>query len=410
MKIYQVGGSVRDGLLGLPVVDRDWVVVGSTPTELQALGFRQVGRDFPVYLHPKTHEEYALARTERKQGRGYHGFTFDTSVAVTLEQDLARRDLTINAMALTDDGTLIDPYGGATDLAARTLRHITPAFAEDPLRVLRVARFAARFDFSVAPDTLSLMRDIAHSGELATLSPERVWRELERALGEPYPHRFIEVLRACDALRAIFPEIDRLFGVPQRADYHPEIDTGIHLLLTLQVSARVAAPVAVRFALLMHDLGKALTPVAQLPSHPGHEAASAQLANEFCQRWRVPIANRELAVLVAKYHLKIHCIQELRAATIVTLLEDLDAFRRPARIDDILLGCELDYVGRGDAAPRPYPQATLLRQALAACAALDQASIVRAHTSGEAIKRALTSARVKAVRQTLGEGSAHSAR
>ncbi len=398
MKIYQVGGAVRDRLLGREIVDRDWVVVGATPDAMLRRGYRQVGRDFPVFLHPETHEEYALARTERKHGQGYHGFEFDTAANVTLEQDLARRDLTINAIAADEVGNLIDPFGGRADLAAGVLRHVTDAFAEDPLRVLRVARFAARFDYAVAPATLALMCQLARSGELASLTPERVWRELERALGEPHPGKFIEVLRACGALAILFPELDRLFGVPQPAQHHPEIDTGAHLLLALSTSVRMAAPLAVRFALLTHDLGKAETPVNWLPGHPGHEERSARLAERFCLRLRVPNALRELAVLVARYHVKIHRALELRPTTLVDLLSDLDAFRRPARLFEILLACEIDAIGRGDAAPRPYPQAEVMRAALAACQILDVAAIAARSSDGNAIKKALRTARAAAVR------------
>jgi len=404
MKFYQVGGAVRDRLLGRSVVDRDWVVVGATPAQMLALGYRQVGRDFPVFLHPETHEEYALARTERKRGQGYRGFEFDTAASVTLEEDLARRDLTINAIAEDDEGRLIDPYGGRDDLAHGVLRHITPAFGEDPLRVLRVARFAARFDYAIAPATMTLMRTLAASGELATLTPERVWRELERALGEAHPARFIEVLRACDALSALFPEIDRLFGIPQPAQHHPEIDTGIHLLLTLTAAARADAPVPVRVALLTHDLGKAETPADVLPRHPGHEAHSARLAEAFCTRLRVPVAVRELAVLVARYHIKVHLAAELKPATLVDLLSDLDALRRPQRLEDILLACSLDMSGRGDGTPRPYPQAEIVRRALQICQRVAVEPIVAREGDGRAIKAAIRDARIAAVKKAFRAG------
>ena len=394
MKFYKVGGAVRDRLLGRAQSDRDWVVVGATPSALLALGYRQVGRDFPVFLHPETQEEYALARTERKHGVGYRGFEFDTAASVTLEEDLARRDLTINAIAEDHHGNLIDPYGGQRDLALRCLRHITPAFAEDPLRVLRVARFAARFDYTVAPETLELMRNLATSGELATLAPERIWRELERALGEPYPQRFIEVLRASGALQALFPEVDALFGIPQPPHHHPEIDTGIHLLLVLSESARREAPIAVRFALLTHDLGKALTPPALLPKHHGHEERSAVLARELCARLRVPTDLRDLAILVARYHLTIHRAQELKASTIVDLLAALDAFRRPARLDDILLACEIDAIGRGDARPKPYPPAAHVRHAFDVMQRIDAQAVVANASDPRA---ALRAARIAAV-------------
>lgn len=401
MKIYQVGGAVRDRLLGRAVVDRDWVVVGATPADLLGLGYRQVGRDFPVFLHPETHEEYALARTERKHGQGYHGFEFDTSTTVTLEQDLARRDLTINAIAEDEAGHLIDPYGGRVDLAEGILRHVTSAFAEDPLRVLRVARFAARFDYRIAPETRALMCQLTDSGELDTLTPERVWRELERALGEPHPARFIGVLRECGALAALFPEIDRLFGIPQPPQHHPEIDTGEHLLLTLAACARMDAPTTVRFAVLTHDLGKAETPTEWLPGHPGHEERGARLTERFCVRLRVPNALRELAVLVARYHVKIHRARELRSTTLVDLLTDLDAFRRPARLTEILLACEIDAIGRGDGAARPYPQAQVIRDTLVACQSVQIEAIVARGGDGNAIKTALRAARSAAVRSAL---------
>ncbi|MSR13995.1 MAG: multifunctional CCA addition/repair protein [Gammaproteobacteria bacterium] len=396
MEIYQVGGAVRDRLLGRPVEDRDWVVVGATPEDLIALGYRQVGRDFPVFLHPQTHEEYALARTERKQGVGYRGFEFATT-EVTLEQDLARRDLTINAIAEDHDGNLIDPYDGRRDLAEGILRHVTAAFSEDPLRVLRVARFAARFDYRVASETLALMRTMSTTGELATLAPERVWRELQRALCERYPARFIEVLRSCGALGAIFPSLDRLFGIPQPAKHHPEIDTGVHMLLALSESARVGGSTTVRFAVLLHDLGKAETASNVLPSHPGHEERGAQLVGNFCAHFRVPVAVRDLAVLVARYHVKIHRALELRPSTLVALLEDLDAFRRPNRIDDILLACQCDALGRGFGIPESYPQAPYLRAVLDAARAVDAQEIVSAGLEGGAVKVALHKARIAAV-------------
>ena len=399
VKIYQVGGAVRDRLLELPIADRDWVVVGATPAELLALGYRQVGRDFPVFLHPTTHEEYALARTERKHGSGHHGFVFDTTMVVTLDEDLARRDVTINAIAADANGTLIDPFDGQGDLARRVLRHVTAAFVEDPLRVLRVARFAARFNFSVAPETVALMTSMATNGELATLTPERVWNELEKALSAPYPERFVEVLRECGALRVLFPEIDCLFGTPEGLTHHPEGDTGAHLLLALREAARRAASPAVRLAVLLHDLGKGQTPVDVLPRHPGHEARSAVLAEAFCQRWRVPNAVRELAVLVARYHVKIHRALELRATTLVKLLDDLDAFRRPTRIPEILQACEIDAAGRAFPTPRPYPAAAHIAAALHAARSIDTASIVAEHVHGEAIKAGLQAARVAAVRK-----------
>lgn len=397
MKIYKVGGAVRDRLLGIASKDCDWVVVGATAEEMTALGYRQVGQDFPVFLHPTTHEEYALARTERKQGTGYRGFAVDAARHVTLEQDLARRDLTINAMAEDDAGRIIDPYGGQQDLAAGILRHVTEAFVEDPLRVLRVARFAARLGFPVAPETLALMRRIAEGGELSTLAPERLWRELERALAEPYPERFIEVLRDCGALRAVLPEVDALFGVPQPPRHHPEIDTGLHVLLCLRQAARKAAPLAVRYAVLLHDLGKALTPAEELPAHPGHEARSATLAEAVSKRLRAPVAYRELAVLVARHHLTIHRARELKASTLVDLLEALDAFRRPERAAEIISACEIDAQGRTGLEDRPYASRVHLEQSLAVLGALDLKALVAALPPGRQVREAIRDARIAAL-------------
>lgn len=397
MKIYRVGGVVRDRLLGLPTVDCDWVVVGASEDEMLAQGFRRVGKDFPVFLHPETQEEYALARTERKQGRGYTGFSVDAARSVTLEQDLSRRDLTINAMAEDADGRVIDPYGGQRDLADRVLRHVTGAFVEDPLRALRVARFAARLDFTVAPETLALMRDIAASGELATLTPERVWRELERALGEPHPARFFEVLRDCGALAAVLPEVDALFGVPQPPRHHPEIDCGAHLLLCLREAARRGASTRVRYAVLTHDLGKATTPAAMLPQHIGHEERSVRLTNALCERLRVPQAFRELAVIVAREHTNVHRALELRHTTIIDLLERMDAFRRGERLADILLACEIDARGRAGLADREYPQSARLLRAFDLARAVDVGALVATHGPGPKIKEALRAARVAAL-------------
>lgn len=397
MKIYRVGGVVRDRLLGLPTVDCDWVVVGASEDEMLAQGFRRVGKDFPVFLHPDTQEEYALARTERKQGRGYTGFSVDAARSVTLEQDLSRRDLTINAMAEDADGHVIDPYGGQRDLADRVLRHVTAAFVEDPLRALRVARFAARLDFTVAPETLALMRDIAASGELATLTPERVWRELERALGEPHPARFFEVLRDCGALAAVLPEVDALFGVPQPPRHHPEIDCGAHLLLCLREAARRGASSRVRYAVLTHDLGKATTPAAMLPQHIGHEERSVRLTNALCERLRAPQAFREIAVIVAREHTNVHRALELRHTTLIDLLERMDAFRRSERLADILLACEIDARGRAGLADREYPQSARLQRAFDIARAVDVAALVATHGPGPKIKEALRAARVAAL-------------
>jgi tRNA nucleotidyltransferase (CCA-adding enzyme) len=371
MRVYLVGGAVRDRLLGLPVRERDWVVVGATPEELVRLGYQPVGREFPVFLHPTTHEEYALARQERKVGPGYRGFTTQFAPTVTLEEDLRRRDLTVNAMAEDEDGTLIDPYGGEADIAARSLRHVSEAFVEDPVRILRVARFAARLaplGFRVAEETLALMRRIADSGEARTLVPERVWQETERALAEAHPEVFFETLRACGALAVIYPEIDALFGVPQPPRWHPEIDTGVHVMLALRYAAAHGAPAAVRFAVLMHDLGKAQTPKADWPRHHGHEEFGVPLINDLCDRLKVPNAQRELAILAARHHTLVHRALELTPATVLTLLENCDALRRPERFAELLLACEADARGRSGRENAPYPQVGYLREALAAAA------------------------------------------
>ena len=410
MQIYQVGGAVRDALLGRPVHDRDWVVVGSTPEEMAALGYQPVGRDFPVFLHPKTHEEYALARTERKSGRGYRGFVVQASPEVTLEEDLARRDLTINAIAASPDwtgaGAVFDPYNGVADLKARVLRHVGPAFAEDPVRILRVARFAARFaDFSVAPETLALMRAMVAAGEADALVPERVWQELSRGLMEERPSRMLQVLRDCGALAVLLPEVDRLWGVPQRADYHPEVDTGLHLLMVLDMAAQLDTSLPVRFACLTHDLGKGTTPAHILPRHLGHEGRSAQLLKGVCERLRVPTDCRETADVVAREHGNIHRSNSLDAAAILRLLERCDALRQSARFADVLLACECDARGRGGLHASPYPQRPRLAAALqvvqqvatAAIAAQAAAAGARGPQVGEAIRRA----RVQALRQWL---------
>lgn len=371
METYLVGGAVRDGLLGRPVRERDWVVVGATPEELERAGFRPVGRDFPVFLHPETNEEYALARTERKTGTGYRGFTVHAAPDVTLEQDLARRDLTINAMARDREGRLVDPYGGAEDLRRRILRHVSPAFSEDPVRVLRVARFAALLaekGFSVAGATMDLMAGMVASGEVDALVPERVWQETSRALETDRPDVYIEILRACGALARIFPEIDRLFGVPQPIRWHPEVDTGVHMLLVMREVAALTPSPRVRFAALVHDLGKGLTPEEILPGHRGHEEKGARLVIEMAERLRIPNDFRDLGVLAARYHGLCHRALELRPGTILQLLERLDAFRRPERFRDFLVACEADMRGRKDFGGIAYPQAELLHSALeAAC-------------------------------------------
>jgi tRNA nucleotidyltransferase (CCA-adding enzyme) len=376
MRTFRVGGAVRDALLGLPVHDEDWVVVGTTPEEMIQAGYLPVGKDFPVFLHPETREEYALARTERKTGRGYHGFAFHAAPDVTLEQDLARRDLTINAIAQAEDGALIDPFGGQRDLQARLLRHVTEAFREDPVRILRVARFAARFtEFSLAPETLELMRTMVQEGEADHLVPERVWQELARGLMESRPSRMFEVLRDCGALARILPEVDRLWGVPQRADYHPEVDTGVHNMMVVDMSARLEGPLAVRFACLTHDLGKGTTPQEVLPKHIGHEQRSARLLKTVCNRLRVPNECRELADVVAREHGNIHRSREFGAAAIVRLLERCDAFRKPQRFEEILLACECDARGRLGLEDQPYPQRQRLLAALSAARSVDTALV-----------------------------------
>ncbi|MFT4243774.1 MAG: multifunctional CCA addition/repair protein [Acidovorax sp.] len=389
MQIYMVGGAVRDRLLGRPVNDRDWVVVGATPDEMLALGYLPVGRDFPVFLHPETREEYALARTERKSGRGYRGFVVHSSPSVTLEEDLSRRDLTINAIAACADGTsaggLFDPYNGARDIAARVLRHVTDAFREDPVRILRVARFAARFtDFHVAPETMQLMREMVAAGEADHLVPERVWQELSRGLMEAKPSRMFEVLRACGALAVLLPEVDRLWGVPQRAEYHPEVDTGIHLMMVLDMAARLNAPLTVRFACLVHDLGKGTTPADVLPRHIGHEARSAELLQGVAERLRVPVDCRETAEVVAREHGHIHASGGLDAAALMRLLERCDALRKPERFGDVLLACECDARGRLGFEESAYPQ----RQRLAAVLAAAQ-SVATRDVSAQAAARGL---------------------
>jgi tRNA nucleotidyltransferase (CCA-adding enzyme) len=365
MQTYLVGGAVRDALMGLPVKDRDWVVVGATPETLLAQGYVPVGRDFPVFLHPHTKEEYALARTERKTAPGYRGFVMHAKPDVTLEEDLARRDLSINAIAQSPDGVLIDPYGGQHDIANKVLRHTTPAFREDPVRVLRLARFAARFtDFNVAPETQLLMAEMVAHGEIDHLVAERVWLELAKGLMEARPSRMFEVLRSCGALQRLLPEVDRLWGVPQSAQHHPEIDTGVHVMLVLDMAAQLQANLAVRFACLGHDLGKGTTPADVLPRHIGHEERSVRLLKEVCQRLRVPVECSELATVVAREHGNIHRSGTLEASAVVRLLERCDAFRKPARFAEVLLACECDARGRLGLHNTPYPQATKLTRAL----------------------------------------------
>jgi tRNA nucleotidyltransferase (CCA-adding enzyme) len=400
MEIYLVGGAVRDELLGLPVREHDWVVVGATPEEMEAAGFRPVGRDFPVFLHPETGEEYALARTERKSGRGYHGFVFHTGADVTLEDDLKRRDLTVNAMALDAGGELIDPFGGRRDLEARVLRHVSAAFVEDPVRLLRVARFYARFaplGFTVADETKALMERMVAAGEVDHLVPERVWAETERSLALPEPRRFFELLREVGALARLFPELDALFGVPQPERHHPEIDSGVHTLLALTQAARLDASTAVRFAVLCHDFGKGVTPREQWPSHRGHESAGLPLVRACCERLGVPRGHRDLALLATRWHLQVHRADELRAATMLKLLEAADAFRRPERLAALLLVCEADARGRTGFEDRPYPQPERLRRALAAAQAVDAAAIAEDGFTGAAIGEELRKRRIQAI-------------
>ncbi|MBS1130391.1 MAG: metal dependent phosphohydrolase [Proteobacteria bacterium] len=402
MQIYIVGGAVRDELLGRPNADCDYVVVGATPETMLAQGFRPVGKDFPVFLHPNTHDEYALARTERKTGHGYHGFTFHAAADVTLEEDLARRDLTINAMAKAADGTLVDPFNGQQDLASKTLRHVGPAFAEDPVRILRIARFAARFsDFSVAPETLALMRSMVACGEVDHLVAERVWQELAKGLMEQKPSRMFEVLRDCGALARLLPEVDKLFGVPQRADYHPEIDTGIHTMMVVDQSARRAFTLPVRFAALTHDLGKAETPADILPRHIGHEERSVRLTEQLCARLRVPNDCRDLALLTARYHGNIHRAADLKASTIVTLFEKTDALRRPERFRQLLDACLCDFTGRLGWENRPYDSPQYLLGALAAVASLNAGEIAVACADKTKIPERIHAARVHAIKQLL---------
>lgn len=404
MQIYLVGGAVRDKLLGLPVQERDWVVVGATPGEMLALGYKQVGKDFPVFLHPETHEEYALARTERKTGPGYKGFVVHADAAVTLEEDLIRRDLTINAIAEASDGTLIDPYGGQEDLRAGLLRHVSPAFVEDPVRILRVARFAARFakwGFHVAHGTHALMEQMVANGEVDALVPERVWAELSRALAEEQPARFFEVLQHCGALARLMPELAALFGVPQPAHYHPEIDTGVHVLMVLQAAAQLTPDTAVRLAALLHDLGKGMTPPDEWPRHIGHEARSVELVEQFCARLKVPNEFRELAVLVARYHTHSHRARELRPETMLEMFEKLGAFRRAERFEQFLLACTADARGRTGHEEDDYPQALLLRRALNSAAQVAVQPFIEQGLAGPAIAAALRAARIDAIKSVL---------
>ncbi|MCS3604517.1 tRNA nucleotidyltransferase (CCA-adding enzyme) [Buttiauxella sp. BIGb0471] len=400
MKIYLVGGAVRDGLLNIPVKDKDWVVVGATPQEMLDAGFQQVGKDFPVFLHPKSREEYALARTERKSGQGYTGFTCYAAPDVTLEQDLLRRDLTINAIAQDEHGEYIDPYNGRADIEKRQLRHVSPAFNEDPLRVLRVARFAARYahlNFQIAPETQALMSSMAANGELEHLTPERVWKETENALTSRNPQVYFDVLRKCGALKVLFPEIDALFGVPAPEKWHPEIDTGIHVLMTLSIAAQLSPEVDVRFATLCHDLGKGLTPKEFWPRHHGHGPAGVKLVEQLCQRMRVPNEIRDLAKLVAEYHDLIHTISILQPKTIVKLFDAIDAWRKPHRVEQVALTSEADARGRTGFEASDYPQGRLLRAAWVAAKSVTNKEVLDDGFSGPAIRTELNRRRIAAV-------------
>lgn len=400
MKIFQVGGAVRDALLGRAVRDRDFVVVGATAEEMVALGFKPVGKDFPVFLHPDTHEEYALARTERKTARGYKGFQIHASPEVTLEDDLARRDLTINAIAQAQDGTLIDPFDGVADLRAGILRHVSPAFSEDPVRILRVARFAARFGFSIADETLALMRDMVNNGEVDALVPERVWQELSAGLMEATPSRMFEALRACGALAKILPEVDRLFGVPQPPQYHPEIDTGVHVMLVIDFAAVHGYTLAVRFAALCHDLGKGTTPPEQWPRHIAHEARSVDLVKTLCARIRVPQDSRDLALITARYHGDAHRALELRPETLLKLLRGCDALRQPQRFTRFLEACGSDFGGRPGYENLPYPPAEYLQQALGIVTAVNAGEIAQT-TAPPDIAAAIEKQRIAALSSWL---------
>ncbi|MCK5897575.1 MAG: multifunctional CCA addition/repair protein [Methylococcales bacterium] len=402
MQTFLVGGAVRDKLLGYPVVEHDWVVLGETPETMMAQGFSAVGKDFPVFLHPKTREEYALARTERKIGIGYKGFEVHSDANVTLEEDLIRRDLTINAMALSSEGNIIDPYDGQADLKKRIFRHVSPAFSEDPVRVLRLARFAARYkhlNFTIAPETLALMQKMVAEGEVAHLVAERVWAETYKALNEKNPATFFEVLRECNALAVIFPELDNLFGVPQPEKYHPEIDTGIHAFLSLNQACLLSEKPEVRFAALLHDLGKALTPKHLLPSHHGHEKSGLKPLACLCQRLRVPNQFKKLAKLVMEYHTHCHRAFELKASTLVNLLMESGSLKNPENLNDFLFACESDSKGRTGKEGLLYPQAAYMKQVLKAAISIDTSAILQSELEGKAIGEAIYKARVHAVNE-----------
>ncbi len=402
MQVYCVGGAVRDELLGLSVQDRDFVVVGSTPTEMEAAGYKPVGKDFPVFLHPNTRDEYALARTERKTAKGYKGFQVHADPDVTLEQDLARRDLTINAIAKDESGHLIDPYSGIQDLKDKVLRHVSPAFSEDPVRILRAARFAARFiDFDVAPATMDLMREMVEKGEVDALVPERVWQEISKGLMEEKPSRMFKVLRACGALKKIMPELDALWGVPQPANHHPEIDTGVHVMMVIDYAASKQYQLPVRFAALMHDLGKGTTPKDLLPRHIGHEQRSVDLLQVLCKRLRVPNDCKELAHIVAKFHGKVHQVEEMRPETLLQFLVETDAIRQPQRFGDFLLACECDIRGRTGYETQTFEKADLLLSLLKAASEVDAGAVAKLQDTPDQIKQAVYEARLNALEQAL---------
>jgi len=405
MEVFEVGGAVRDSLLEQPITERDWVVVGGSPAELLRLGYRQVGKNFPVFLHPETGEEYALARSEQKVAPGYHGFVFNTSADVSLEQDLSRRDLTINSMARDQEGRLIDPFGGQSDIEARILRHTSTAFKEDPLRILRVARFAARlkkYSFTIEPETMELMGDMVAAREADTLRPERVWQETEKALAEDRPDIYFETLRECDALAVVFPEINALFGVPQPPRWHPEIDTGVHTLMCLRIVATLSVDTAVRFAALTHDLGKAATPDSVLPSHTGHEERSVQILDELCARFPIPRRHKEIASAVARYHGIIHRAADLRPGTVLKLIEASDGIRRPERFEALLTACEADARGRTGLEKSDYPQRTRLQRALKAAREVDIKPLA-ATAQGSELGKAIRSQRLSAIGAALKE-------
>ena len=402
MKVYLVGGAVRDKLLGYPVKERDWVVVGAAPRDMLEQGYQQVGRDFPVFLHPKTKEEYALARTERKMGPGYYGFQCDFNPQVTLAEDLARRDLTINAMAMDTDGQLIDPYHGQQDLQARLLRHVSPAFMEDPVRVLRIARFSARYHhlgFKVDNETRHLMYQMVKKGDLEHLVAERAWQEWSNSLEERDPTAFIQVLRSCGALRVVIPELDHLFGIPNLLHYHPEVDTGIHSLMVLDAAVQMTDDPMLRFAALVHDLGKACTPMTEWPAHPAHEDRGADLIDALCRRLRIPTDYRKFAIMVSRFHLKIHRLYDMSASTIVSVLEQVDAFRRPQLFHNLLLVCEAD--SRGAMQSSAYTQSQHWRQLLTECMTINAKTLIAEGLKGEAIKEGLHQRRIDCVKQWM---------